>query len=162
MPVQATPVVAPSSTRVVTSEELRAFMRDYTGNNPLLDAVEFSDAEMDTAVERAVDLANMVDRPTSWTVTEFPNKTLLLMGAAAHLLQSESFRQVRNEAQYQDGNIQPVGIDNKSQSYAGISQALRAEFKQHASQIKISENMNATGGFNSPLRNTLRRGWVGW
>lgn len=132
-------------------------MRDYTDNNPLLDAVEFSDVEMDTAVDRAVDLANMVDRPTSWTVEQFPNKTLLLMGAAAHLLRSESFRQVRNEAQYQDGNIQPVGIDNKSQSYSGLSQALQGEFKQHVSQLKISENMNAGGGFNSPLRYVGRR-----
>lgn len=157
MPVTATPVEAVASTRVISNEELREFLRDYSDKNPLLDDVEFSDHELEVAVNRTVDLANIVDRPTQWTVESFPNKLLLLMGAASYLMQSESFRQIRNEASYQDGNIQPVGIDNKQQAYAAMSQALRGEFRSMVSQIKISENMNATGFFRSPIANKLWR-----
>ena len=151
MPVVGTPVAPSPSPSIISIDEVRAFLRDYPEKNPLLDDVEFSDEELTTSVARAVDFANMVDRPTNWTYSDFPNKLLLLMGAVSYLLMSESFRQLRNEAIYQDGNIQPVGLDNKQAAYAGLSQALRAEFRSSVSQIKISQNMETRGFYRSPL-----------
>ena len=113
MPVVGTPVAPSPSPSIISIDVVRAFLRDYPEKNPLLDDVEFSDEELTTSVARAVDFANMVDRPANWTYSDFPNKLLLLMGAVSYLLMSESFRQLRNEAIYQDGNIQPVGLDNK-------------------------------------------------
>ena len=154
MAVTGTPVVAAVSTDVVSADEMRDFLRDKAPNNPLLDDVEFSDTEMTTAVARAVDHANAIDRPMEWTVTSFPNKYVLLLGAGAYLMQSESFRQVRNEAQYQDGNVQPIGIDNKQSLYMGIAQSLKAEFMQLVRSIKIQDNMSKSSSLSSPSRNT--------
>jgi len=112
---------------------VRDFLRDYTGHNPLLDDVEFSDTELATAIDRAVDIANVVDRATNWTSATFPNKYVLLTGAAHYLMQSEAFRQLRNQASYQDGNIQPVGIDDKYGQYLQLAGSLKQEFRAHVS-----------------------------
>ncbi len=151
MPVVATPVAVPAASGVISITEVRDFLRDYAGMNPLWDDVEFSDIELATAIDRAVDIANVVDRTTSWTAISFPNKYVLLLGAAHYLMQSESFRQMRNQASYQDGNIQPIGVDDKQAMYAQMAGMLKQEFRQHVSQMKISENMNASGFIRSPL-----------
>lgn len=151
MPVVGTPVAAPATSSIISIDEVRAFLRDYPEKNPLLDDVEFSDSELTTSIDRAIDFANIVDRPTNWTPSSFPNKLLLLMGSVSYLLMSESFRQLRNEAIYQDGNIQPVGLDNKQAAYAGLSQSLRAEFRSSVSQLKIAQNMETRGFYRSPL-----------
>ena len=150
MPVQGTPVAAPAS-GALTPEEIREFLRDYSGMNPLLDDVEFSDKECETAVLRAVDLANAIARPTSWSAKTFPNKYVLLLGATSHLMKSESFRQLRNQATYQDGNMQPVGVDDKQALYAAMGASLRNEFGQMVTSIKISDNMKQWSNLRSPL-----------
>ena len=150
MPVQGTPVAA-KSPGSLTPAEIREFLRDYSGMNPLLDDVEFSDSECETATLRAIDLANAIARPTGWTLESFPNKYVLLLGAASHLMKSESFRQLRNQATYQDGNMQPVGVDDKQALYVGMSTSLRNEFGQMVTSIKISENMGQWSHLRSPL-----------
>ena len=150
MPVQGTPV-EPKEKGQVTESEVRQFLRDYSGMNPLLDDVEFSKEECDVALERAVDLANVIARPTSWTVSKFPNRYVLLIGATSHLLRSESFRQLRNQATYQDGNMQPVGVDDKQALYASLGASLRGEFEQLVTRIKISDNMQYWSNLRSPL-----------
>ena len=147
MPVVATPVVSSA----LTSEKVREFMRDYSNMNPLLDDVEFSDKEINSAIDRAVDHANVIGRPTGYTKERFPNTYVLLLGTCSFLLKSEAFRQLRNQATYQDGNIQPVGIDDKQQLYSSLSQALSSEFNQLMMSIKISANMRASGRLASPL-----------
>jgi hypothetical protein len=150
MPVQGTPV-APKNSEEISPEEVRQFLRDYSGMNPLLDDVEFSKEECEVALSRAVDLSNVLARPTSWTVSKFPNRYVLLIGATSHLLRSESFRQLRNQATYQDGNMQPIGIDDKQSLYASLGAALRNEFEQLVTTMKVSQNMQAWSNLRSPL-----------
>ena len=66
-------------------------------------------------------------------------------------MKSESFRQLRNQATYQDGNMQPVGVDDKQALYVGMSTSLRNEFGQMVTSIKISENMGQWSHLRSPL-----------
>jgi len=150
MGVVANPVVVAESADVVTVDEMRAFLRDYSGQNPLLAAVEFTDTELSTSLNRAVDQANVIARPTGYSLETFPNKYVLLIGAGQFLLMSEAFRQLRNQASYQDGNIQPIGIDDKQAAYTGLAQTLKAEFTQMVTTIKISDNMKQTGSLTSP------------
>jgi len=147
MPVTATPVVSSA----LSPDKVREFMRDYSNKNPLLDDVEFSDTEVASAIERAVDHANVIGRPTGYASDSFPNTYVLLLGTCSFLLKSEAFRQLRNQATYQDGNIQPVGIDDKQQLYSSLSQALSAEFTQLVMSIKIAANMAVSGRLASPL-----------
>lgn len=150
MPVIATPVTVTSR----TAQKLREFMRDFVEYNPLHADVEFSDKEIDTALEQAVMHANVLGRPTKYTVGTFPNEYVLHLGATSYLLKSEAMRQLRNQASFQDGNIQGVGVDDKSQAYLQLSQVMQQEFVQHVQNIKITSNLPISG-FRSPLGRSI-------
>lgn len=140
---------------VVTPDLAREFMRDYPDMNPLVGGVEFSDKEIERAIKLTIGVANITSRPTSYTVTNFPNPYVLLVGTASYLLKSEAMRQLRNEATYQDGNIQPVGIDNKQQGYLQMSGVLQQEFIQMVTSIKLQDNMNTFGQMRSPIAQSI-------
>ncbi len=146
MSVTATPV-SKSNSQV---DSLRLFMRDYFDKNPLHDDVEFTDEELSVALEQTVLHANIIGRPTNYTVDTFPNKYVLNIGAVAHLQKSEALRQLRNQASFQDGNIQGVGIDDKSSGYLQLAQMMQQEFTQHIQNIKVTSNLPISG-FKSPL-----------
>jgi hypothetical protein len=156
MPVQATPVEVSNSYQnwVVTPDDVRMFMRDYPNMNILLADREFSDEEILRAFKMAISQANIIARPTDYTETNFPNAYTLQLGVAAYLMRTESFRQLRNQAQFQDGNIQPVGIDTKHSEYLQHSSQLSQEFQQNMTLIKVNENMNTFGMFRSPNAQT--------
>jgi len=147
MSVVATPVNNSSNSSV---ESLRLFTRDYFSKNPLHDDVEFTDEELRIALEQTCLHANIIGRPTAFTVETFPNQYVLNLGAVAYLQKSEAIRQLRNQASFQDGNIQGVGIDDKSSGYLQLSQMMNQEFTQHVQNIKITSNLPVSG-FKSPL-----------
>ena len=136
---------------VVNPDEVREFLRDYPDKNPLVDGVEFSDADITKAIKRTISMGNVTARPTSYTETNFPNDYVLLMGVCSYLLKSEALRQLRNEAMYQDGNIQPVGLDNKQQAYTALAAQFNQEFIQTLTAIKIQENLSSFGQLGSPI-----------
>jgi hypothetical protein len=76
---------------------------------------------------------------------------------AAHLLNSEALRQLRNQATVQDGDVQPIGIDDKFQLYQNASNWMKEQFKELAQRIKVQLNMRgAWGGLASGYANTAR------
>lgn len=152
MPVVATPVIKKSG----IVEDVRLFMRDFYDKNPLHADIEFTDEEINAACRHAVDLANAIGRPTSYTVSAFPNNYVLMLGTAGHLTKSEAIRQLRNQSQFQDGNIQGVGMDEKYQFYMQLSQTLTSEFTGHVTQIKLTSNIHIRG-FKSPLARSFVR-----
>jgi hypothetical protein len=153
MSVQATPVNTPSTYAgwVVTPDQVREFMRDFPDKNILVDGVEFADNDIERAIRMTISMGNAIARPTSYSVTSFPNDYVLLQGVCSYLLKSEGIRQLRNEAMFQDGNIQPVGLDNKQQAYAALASQYLQEFTQMLTAIKIQDNMNTFGHMTSPL-----------
>lgn len=136
---------------VINPDDVREFLRDYPDKNPLVDGVEFSDKDVEKAIKRTISMGNVTARPTSYTVTNFPNDYVLLMGVCSYLLKSEATRQLRNEAMYQDGNIQPVGLDNKQQAYTALAAQFNQEFIQTLTAIKVQENLNSFGSMSSPI-----------
>ena len=136
---------------VINPDDVREFLRDYPDKNPLVDGVEFSDKDVEKAIKRTISMGNVTARPTSYTVTNFPNDYVLLMGVCSYLLKSEATRQLRNEAMYQDGNIQPVGLDNKQQAYTALAAQINQEFIQTLTAIKVQENLNSFGSMSSPI-----------
>jgi len=139
MPVVATPVTP----NVVTRDQVRMFMRDYAPNNILLDAPEFSDRDLNLAIEMAVSAFNTVTPQTNFTPASFPQQLtyLLLIGTTRFLLMSESFLQVRNQATVQDGDIAPIGISDKAELYASLSQKLKAEWDELTRGVKTQNNL---------------------
>ena len=59
---------------------------------------------------------------------------------------SEAFRQVRNQLTYTDGDIAPIGIDDKQSLYLGIAERLKAEFEEKTKAFKISRNAESCYG----------------
>ncbi len=148
MPVVGTP----TPPAVVSEDEIRMWLRDYalghlTGGqgNLLLDDVQFTRDELTFAVKMAVSNFNAIT-PISGFVTDgsnFPNEYLLLLGTARFLMVSETFHQLRNQVNVQDGDIAPSGIYDKAQAYLGLAQALKAEWDLLTRQMKNQFNMES-------------------
>lgn len=155
MPVTGTPTT-PS---VVTKDQLRLFLRDKAENNILLDQVQFDDNDVNLALEMAVSNYNAVTPQTSLTPQSFPThlRWVLLIGTARFLLMSESFLQARNQATVQDGDVSPIGIDDKAALYSQLAKSLKDEWDELVRGIKTQNNMeSAYNTLGSGYRNVSR------
>ena len=138
--------LAPSSGNcVVTYEMVRKHTRDAVPKNILLDALDYSDAEIDMAIEMAVCHFNVMPVLTNYTCANFPSKCLLLIGTTAHLLEHNAHEQLRNQLGYNDGNIH-MDIHDKHQLYLAFSQTLWAQFDKLSRELKNSLNLAAAWG----------------
>lgn len=137
----------------LTSEDVREFLRDYGEYNILLDNVQFTEDEIEKAMDFAVDRYNLLPPITNITRDTFPNRWLLLIGTCIHLLQSEAFLQLRNQATYRDGDVEGIGIDDKFALYQQLANSLTADWNQHAQKTKQQINMeNGYGSLSSGYR----------
>jgi hypothetical protein len=155
MPVVGTP----TTPTVVSSDQIRMFMRDYANNNILLDTVQFSPDELNLALEMTASAFNAVTPQSNHTPSSFPEhlRYLLLIGTARFLLTSESMMQIRNQATVQDGDIAPIGISDKAAMYAQMSQGLKAEWDELVRGVKTQNNMeSAYDSMGSGYRNVSR------
>lgn len=155
MPIVATP----TTPTVVTKDQVRMFMRDYANNNILLDDVQFTDVELNNALEMTASAFNAITPQTNLTPQTFPPhlKYLLLIGTTRFLLMSESFMQARNQATVQDGDIAPIGISDKAQLYSTMSKTLKEEWDELSRGVKTQNNMeSAYATLGSGYRNTSR------
>lgn len=154
------PVVATPTTPVIISvDQVRMFLRDYADKNILLDDVQFTQAEVNFACEMATSAYNAVTPQTSLTAATWPSNLqyVLLLGTARFLMQSESFLQVRNQATYQDGDIAPIGIDDKVAQYSALAREIKAEWDELVRGIKTQNNMEgAYNDLGSGYRNVSR------
>lgn len=139
MPITGTP----TTPVVVTTDQVRMFLRDKAENNILLDSVQFTQKEVDFAIEMAVSHFNAITPQTNFYPTNFPHKYLLLLGVCKFLMVSESFLQLRNQATYQDGDIAPIGISDKSTAYSQLSAMIKAEWDELSRGVKTQNNMEA-------------------
>lgn len=139
--------------------DVRAFMRDYPHKNILLDDVEFEQSDISRAMRHVVSWFNAMTPQTNLDVSSFPNEYVLLIGVVSHLLSSESFHQIRNQATYQDGDIAPIGVHDKVSQYQQLALAMREQFEQLCRGIKTQNNMEAAyghlgSGYTSVYRTT--------
>lgn len=140
----------------LTREDLRIFLRDFAGNNILLGDIQFTGDELTRAIQFAVDEWNVFAPMTNVGIENIP-RSILILGAAAWLMQSESFLQLRNQATYQDGDVQNIGVDDKHQLYFALAQQLKAEWKDTARRYKQMQNQESCyGSLSSGYRYTGR------
>ena len=153
MPVTGTPVTPV----IISTDQVRMFLRDKAENNILLDAVQFSQKDVDQAVYMAVDNFNAITPQTQFDPTGFPNRYVLLLGTAKYLMLSEAFLQVRNQATYQDGDIAPIGLSDKVSAYSQLFQVIKAEWDELSRGIKTQNNLEGIyNTLGSGYRNTSR------
>lgn len=154
------PVVATPTTPVIlTKDQIRMFLRDRADNNILLDEVQFSDKEINLAIEMAVSAFNGITPQTRLTPMSFPThlRYLLLIGTTRFLLMSESFLQARNQATAQDGDVSPIGIDDKAALYSQLAKSLKEEWDEMTRGVKTQTNLeSAYNSLGSGYRNVSR------
>lgn len=152
------PVSLQGNTTPVTTEDIRFFLRDIPDMNPLLDTVEFKDSDIERAMRFTMYKYNAMTPISYYVEPANLNGYILLLGTCSILLRSEGLRQLRNQVTAQDGNISPVGLDEKQALYAQWADRLGGEFDELAKQIKIEINMESVyggpsaGGFSSGYR----------
>jgi len=142
----------------LTPGDIRQFLRDYGPYNLLLDAVEFTVDDVNAAMRFTAMRYNALTPVSTFDKDNFPNEWLMLIGACAHLLQSEAFLQLRNQATYRDGDIENIGIDDKFSQYTQLSEKLAAEWRETAQKIKQQANMESAYGSLSSGYSWLRTG----
>jgi hypothetical protein len=155
MPIVATP----TTPVIVTKKQIRMFLRDRADRNILLDDVQFDDDDLNFAVEMAVSAFNGITPQTNLTPMSFPQhlRYLLLVGTARFLLTSESFLQARNQATVQDGDVSPIGIDDKAALFSQLAKGLKDEWDETARGVKTQNNMeSAYNALGSGYRNVAR------
>ena len=155
MPVVATP----TTPVIVTVDQVRRFMRDYPDKNILLENVQFTQDDINQGVEMVTSRYNALTPQTTLSPSTWPDhlQYLLLLGVTAYLVKSEALLQIRNQATYQDGDIAPIGIDDKYPQYSQLFQLLDQEWHQLARRIKTQNNMeSAYGSLSSGYRNVSR------
>ncbi|MEM4206445.1 MAG: hypothetical protein QXQ43_04115 [Nitrososphaerota archaeon] len=144
MPITATPT---NNIPVVTVEEVRVFMRDLPKYNKLLDDFQFSQREVDFAIDLTVEEFNSFPPPIQkFTVDNFPSKYILLLGVVGNLLSSESILQLRNQVNSTDGDVVPLDIDNKSPQYQQLGNYYKAMFKELSLLKKQEINIESCYG----------------
>lgn len=125
----------------VTLGQVTRFLRDFPKYNILLDDVQFSEEDVSDAMHFAVSQYNAMTPITNYEEDNFPNDYVLLLGICSHLMRSESFLQIRNQLTYQDGDVAPIGVDDKFQAYTALSNALKEEWTAASRQMKTQINM---------------------
>ncbi len=154
------PVVGTPSTPVIlTVDQVRRFMRDRADYNILFDKVEYTIDDINQGVEMVTSRYNAITPQTNMTPQTWPNhlQYVLLLGVAAYLIRTTAFLQLRNQATYQDGDIAPVGVDDKYPLYLQFMQVLDAEWQTLVQNIKIQNNLESMyGSLSSGYRNVSR------
>jgi len=134
----------------LTLGQVTRFLRDFPSYNVLLADVQFSEDDVTDAMHFAVSQYNAMTPVTTFTEDNFPNDYVLLIGTCAHLMRSEAFLQVRNQLTYNDGDVQPIGVDDKMAAYLRMKDDLDGEWKSVARQMKTQANMeNGYGSLKS-------------
>jgi hypothetical protein len=146
-------VTLPKAEFPLKVEEIRMFLRDQPNYNILLEDIEFPDENIQLAMRLTVARYNALTPQTNLVSPEQLNEWILLCGVCCILFRSEGARQLRNQLATNDGNISPVGIDEKEDLYLKWANYFCAEFDEKAQKIKIQDNMESTyGGFGSGYR----------
>lgn len=141
----------------LTVDEIRMFLRDQPTMNPLTDDIEFPDKDINLAIKLTVMKYNAMTPQTYLSSPAQMNGYLLLIGVCCILFRSEGVRQLRNQVVSQDGNIAPVGLDEKQELYAAWAERFCHEWEAMARAIKTQNNMeSAYGGSCSGYANLGR------
>lgn len=155
MPIVATP----ASPIILTIDEVRRFMRDYPDKNILLDTIQFTQEDIEQGINVVTNAYNAVTPLTNIDVQGWPSglKYLLLLGVTWYLVRSEAFLQVRNQMTYQDGDVAPIGVDDKFPLYQNLAQSLKQEWDEMTKLAKTQLNLeSAYGTLNSGYLNVSR------
>ena len=126
---------------------VRNYMRDLPALNALLDGQETSDSLIQLCGELAIDDFN-TSPPLigNYDLTNFPSKSLLIIGTIIWILRSAGILQSRNQLDYASGGV-TVAVSNKTPLYQSWIAAMMQEYENKKVNLKKSINAEAAYGF---------------
>lgn len=129
--------------------EVRKAIKDFPELNVLGDYnEEFSDSEIETALERSVNRINLVSPVSSWTLESLPQifKEPLIYYTISILLQSRIREYSRNNIDYQSGGT-GVTFNTIISEYAQAASIYEEKAELLTARVKIQ--MNLEGCFDT-------------
>jgi len=135
---------------MITIADIRAYVKDVTWqDNDLLMDLAFTDEQITQAMKSCVrdwnGIPPYVARGYKWD--KLPDDTNVFFdGTVASLLRTEFLNKARNEAVYQAGNMSSNIDTQYINRLKELIQLHEARFKDVASGVKLSLNLNAAYG----------------
>ncbi|MDF1879621.1 hypothetical protein JHD46_08225 [Sulfurimonas sp. SAG-AH-194-C20] len=119
------------------------YLRDIAKDNVSLDALEqFGEDFIDTIIPMAVSEANIMYPSLKGTL--IPDSTMIY-GVLALLMESESFKELRNQIEYQDNNAS-VSLSVKESQYERKSQLMRQTFNRQLDSLSATKFLDSCWG----------------
>jgi len=134
---------------------VRLFMRDYPQLNRLIAGEEHSDRMIAWAIVDALDDFNSTPPMTSFGLTAFPSRSILMRGTVINLLQSVGLLMTRNHLNFSDGGLQ-VGVSDKTPLIQSWIQMFSNMYEEKKKQLKIA--LNIEGGWGGGIHSEYA--WV--
>jgi hypothetical protein len=135
---------------------LRSRIRNFNGDkeelNVLIQAQETTDEELNDYMSKAVDNFNGIGYSTEYTLSDFPNKGLLIDGTVIQILTGKGILSARNMLTYQDiGGITVQDFDTYGR-YINLFNSFINKYIQQTIDVKRSINIDgAYGSIESPM-----------
>jgi hypothetical protein len=135
---------------------LRSRIRNFNGDkvelNVLIQALETTDEELNDYMSKAIDNFNTIGYNTIYTISDFPNKGLLIDGTVIQILMGKGILSARNMLTYQDiGGITVQDFDVYGR-YVNLFNSFINKYMQQTIDIKRSLNIDgAYGSVGSPM-----------
>ncbi|MGC8993084.1 MAG: hypothetical protein ACP5JE_05985 [Thermoplasmata archaeon] len=120
---------------------LRNHIRDTPELNDLLQASEFTDADLAKALNESLDIYNNTPPPLQpVTLQTIPSISVLIDGAAIRLLKSGGFLHIRNQLPFTDEGV-TVDLHAKAQQYTQWIANYIQDYQQLLKSVKIAQNL---------------------
>lgn len=132
---------------ILTENEIRIFLMDKDELNTLVAGIRFKPEDIEQAIINTVDRFNTMNPPTgiSYTVENFPFRTILLLGVSSHLLRSAAINEAGNNFGYSADGVQ-INDKDKAQIFLALAREFADEFKEMATNIKVNQNVSQCYG----------------
>jgi hypothetical protein len=146
--------IAPLSLEQFTSE-VRAFIRDFPELNRLISGEESSDRMIKYCASLALDEFNTTPPLSSYTLANFPSRSILMQLSMCHLLTSVGILKSRNRFTYQDSGFS-VESEAQDDRYVRWITLIRTQVGPSVIRLKIA--LNISEGYGASLGSEY--GWV--
>lgn len=135
------------ATKVVTVEDLQAFLSDTPEYNLPLNNMYLTPEELQLSIELALDDYNNSPPDSDFIpdLYNFPSKKILLLGAAVEALRMTSHKELRGRMDYNDGGVQN-SLYTKTPEYISLQMQTQQEYERLKTRYKRQQNMKACYG----------------
>jgi hypothetical protein len=131
---------------------IRNFQGDKVELNVLIRALETTDEELNDYMKKSIDYFNAVGYTTTYVLSDFPNKGVLIDGTVIQILMGKGILSARNMLTYQDtGGVTVQDFDVYGR-YVNLFNIYINKYMQQVMDVKTSINIDgAYGSIESPM-----------